>query len=70
MDYTAIGDVTNAAARLESATRTVGTDILIGPETFRLIPPELRTGLGCAAEPRNIDLKGVGPMSVYPVDTE
>jgi adenylate cyclase len=32
-DYTAIGDAVNVAARLESATKEVGHDILIGENT-------------------------------------
>jgi adenylate cyclase len=32
-DYTAIGDAVNIAARLESATKEVGEDILIGENT-------------------------------------
>lgn len=70
LDYTAIGDVTNAAARLESATRAAGVDILIGPETQRLLPAELRAALGCAAESREVELKGVGKMEVYAVRSD
>ena len=32
-DYTAIGDAVNTAARLESATKEVGVDLLIGKNT-------------------------------------
>ena len=34
-DYSAIGDAVNTAARLESATKEVGVDILIGEETAK-----------------------------------
>ena len=33
MDFTVIGDVVNIAARLESLTRELDADILVGPET-------------------------------------
>ena len=34
-DYSAIGDPVNTAARLESATKEVGVNILIGQETAK-----------------------------------
>tara|TARA_R100000654_G_scaffold13420_1_gene29188 strand:- start:1180 stop:1551 length:372 start_codon:yes stop_codon:yes gene_type:complete len=34
-DYSAIGDPVNTAARLESATKEVGVDILIGDQTAK-----------------------------------
>ena len=35
-DYTAIGDAVNTAARLESATKEVGKDLLIGKNTAQI----------------------------------
>jgi adenylate cyclase len=34
LDFTVIGDVVNTAARIESATRTTGDDVLISGATF------------------------------------
>ena len=41
-DYTAIGDAVNTAARLESATKEVGVDLLIGESTAQFTKFELR----------------------------
>ena len=41
-DYTAIGDAVNTAARLESATKEAGSDLLIGEATKRLCNHALR----------------------------
>jgi adenylate cyclase len=41
-DYTAIGDAVNVAARLESATKEVGEDILIGDTTKQSCNFELK----------------------------
>ena len=40
-DYTAIGDAVNTAARLESATKEVGKDLLIGKNTAQFTKYEL-----------------------------
>ena len=40
-DYTAIGDAVNTAARLESATKEVGVDLLIGESTAQFTKFEL-----------------------------
>jgi len=37
-DYSAIGDAVNTAARLESATKEAGVDLLIGESTRRKVP--------------------------------
>lgn len=67
LDYTAIGDVVNAAARLESATKEARVDVLIGAGTVLALDPADRAALGCAAEPREMVLKGVGTVPAYPV---
>ena len=41
-DYSAIGDCVNTAARLESATKEVGVDILIGKSTANKLQIELK----------------------------
>jgi adenylate cyclase len=40
-EYTAIGDTVNIASRLQLATKTLKTPILISEETFKGLPPEL-----------------------------
>ena len=37
-DYSAIGDAVNTAARLESATKEAGVDLLIGESTRKQVP--------------------------------
>ena len=42
-DYTAIGDAVNTASRLESATKEVGVDLLIGESTAQAVDYELQS---------------------------
>jgi adenylate cyclase len=42
-DYSAIGDAVNTAARLESATKDVGVNILIGEKTAQSVNYKLKS---------------------------
>lgn len=55
IDYTAIGDTVNLAARLESATKTVGADLLAGP------------GFN---ESTSVSMKSVGSVRLHGFDEE
>lgn len=61
MDFTVIGDVVNIAARLESLTRDLDADIIVGPETYREIASD------CLLEPcAPVVLKGKSePLLTY-----
>jgi adenylate cyclase len=39
MDFTALGDSVNAAFRLETATKELGTDVVLGKNTFNYLRP-------------------------------
>jgi adenylate cyclase len=62
-DYTAIGDVTNVASRLESATKEAGYRIVVSDEVAGKLPD--RTGL-VALGP--MKLKGHTPVSAHGFD--
>ena len=56
LDYSAIGDMVNTAARIESANKELKTEILVGEATFAALTPEQRRELGCSAESRAISV--------------
>jgi class 3 adenylate cyclase len=58
MDYTAIGDVVNTSARIESENKKFATEILISSGTYRAVPREARPSLGCDPKPLQTEVNG------------
>lgn len=58
LDYTAIGDAVNAASRIESENKPVGSEVLISSSTYDRIPPSELAVLGCSKEPIESKVKG------------
>lgn len=68
LDYTAIGDVVNVAARIEVENKRLGTEILISAATFQLLPKNERRRLGCHPLPEQAAVKGKrAPLSLHRV---
>jgi adenylate cyclase len=62
-DYTALGDTVNAAFRLESATKDINCDLVIGEGTYQRL---LQTcGVSGPFARCEAHLKGFGPTTVY-----
>jgi adenylate cyclase len=55
-DYTALGDTVNAAFRLESATKQVGLDVMIGASAYHYLDPMGNNGR--FFQPQTVQLKG------------
>ena len=68
LDYTAIGDSVNAAARIESENKGLGTEILLGAPTFESLTTRERTDLGCRLTSQDVEVKGVGRLRVHAID--
>jgi adenylate cyclase len=58
LDYTAIGDTVNTAARIESANKELHSQILISEATFRELPELERSRLSTTWEPKTLSVKG------------
>lgn len=58
LDYTAIGDTINAAARIEKENKRLHSEILISAVTFEELPAAERIRLGCDERPEPAALTG------------
>jgi adenylate cyclase len=68
LDYTAIGDTVNLAARIESENKPAGTEVLISAATYDQLPSVERDRLGCDPSPREVTVKGKElPVRLYAV---
>jgi adenylate cyclase len=57
LDYTAIGDTVNTAARIESANKDLKSQILISQATFAALPEEARKRIA-TSKPSQLSVKG------------
>ncbi len=71
LDYTAIGDTVNSAARIEAANKEVGSEILVSQATYDALSDEARDRLAGRWESRELMVKGKQePLVVYPIDPD
>ena len=68
-DYTPLGDAVNAAFRIESATKELGADVLVGSRTFHAMRPW--TGAERFFQHHEVHLKGYAdPVAVWSASLE
>jgi class 3 adenylate cyclase/CHASE2 domain-containing sensor protein len=67
LDYTAIGDTTNTAARVEAANKEVGSEVLVTGATRAALPPGEAERLGVGDRPVSLRVKNKD-VTVYRVD--
>jgi adenylate cyclase len=58
LDYTAIGDTVNTAARLESANKELQSEVLISQATFEALPEDEKRRITAIGEPKMLSVKG------------
>ena len=58
LDYTAIGDTVNTAARLESANKELHTEVLISQATFEALPDAEKQRIASIGQPKALSVKG------------
>jgi adenylate cyclase len=70
LDYSAIGDVVNAASRLEGANKEQGTEVLLSNDTLGRVPAEEQAALKLG-EPVQVTVKGrKKEITAYPLIVE
>ncbi len=68
LDYTAIGDTVNTAARIESGNKELGSEVLVSRATRDALPAAEREGLTVEDVPQRLTVKGKEePLEVYRV---
>jgi adenylate cyclase len=69
LDYTAIGETVNTAARIESANKELGSEVLIAARTRYAVDPAVLRRLGCAETSERATAPGIPEgLEVYRVD--
>jgi adenylate cyclase len=58
LDYTAIGDTVNTAARIESANKELQSELLVSQATFAALPEDQRQEITAMSELKSLSVKG------------
>ena len=58
LDYTAIGNTVNTAARIESANKELRTELLISQATFAALPDDQQQEIEASSDARTLSVKG------------
>jgi adenylate cyclase len=59
LDYTAIGETVNSAARIESANKELSSEVLIAARTWKAVEPAVLRQLGCAETSERATAHGI-----------
>ena len=71
LDYPAIGDTVNSAARIEAANKEVGSEILVSQSTYDALSESARKRLAGTWQAKELMVKGKRePLVVYPIDPD